>query len=81
MNGKFFKKTGLLWDINHNMNDGFRLSGARTPQCANILSRHHKRYIDDDKQHKYYVHGILRTDKDGKFLGYGWTQKTKKMVY
>ena len=82
MNGKFWKKTTLIGEINKSPSrDGFRLNGARSPQGANILSRHHKRMIWDDKQHKYYVHGILRVDRNGKFLGYGWTQKTKKMVY
>ena len=80
MSEKLWKYTTLIDSIN-SMEDGFKLNGARTPQCANILSNHHKRMIWNDKRHKYYVHSILRTDKDGKFLGYGWSQKTKKMVY
>ena len=77
---KLHKNTTLLWEINHDMRDGFKLNGARTPQCANILSRHHQRYIHDDKQGKYYVMGIARY-VDGRFNGYGFSLKTKKMVY
>lgn len=78
---KLYKNLTILQNINHNMNDGFKLDATSTQQCANIESTHHKRVVWNDRQGKYYVLSILRVDKDGRFKGYGSSLKTKKMVY